>query len=577
MKNEAVAEETELTDIDRHFAKFISQFGGESNLIGKTAALLSRSIRERNICLDLGEPVPAAATDELEFPKADAWRAQLEKSRAFGGPDANTPIVISGDRLYLRRYWDYEQSLAQAILRKAKRNQPRQNVSNTQEEAIEAALQNQFTIIAGGPGTGKTTTVLEILQRLLEQPDGDRLRIRLAAPTGKAAARLQELLRKVHEDPKVDGKIKERLPRNASTIHRLLGFKPDSVFFWHDRRNPLPLDVLVVDEASMVALPLMAKAFEALSENARVILLGDRDQLASVEPGAVLADMADAASAQDSPLQNALLVLSKNYRFGNENAIYRLSIAVRAGNTDEASQILHESSFQELGSAATPSPLQIGARLEEIVLDQYKPYLSEKEPAKALAVFQRFRVLCALRDGPFGANQVNAVIEGILHKRGLITDPSHLYAGQPILVTRNDYQAGLFNGDVGIVLPDPADTAGTSQLWGWFIGQDNELRRLSPGRLPEYELAYAMTVHKSQGSEFDRVLLILPDRDSPVLTRELVYTGLTRASKRVDVWFNEEVLRASVGRKAVRASGLRDALAPTALPLSRPLEQGLLL
>jgi exodeoxyribonuclease V alpha subunit len=577
MKNEAVAEETELADIDRHFARFISQFGGESNLIGKTAALLSRSIRERNICLDLGEPVPAAATDELEFPKADEWRTQLEKSRAFGGPDANTPIVISGDRLYLRRYWDYEQSLAQAILRKAKRNQARQNVSNTQEEAIEAALQNQLTIIAGGPGTGKTTTVLEILQRLLEQPDGDRLRIRLAAPTGKAAARLQELLRKVHEDPKVDGKIKERLPRNASTIHRLLGFKPDSVFFWHDRRNPLPLDVLVVDEASMVALPLMAKMFEALSENARVILLGDRDQLASVEPGAVLADMADAASVQDSPLQNALLVLSKNYRFGNENAIYRLSIAVRAGNTDEALQMLHESGFQELGSAATPSPLQIGARLEEIVLDQYKPCLSEKEPAKALAVFQRFRVLCALREGPFGANQVNAVIEDILHKRGLITDPSHLYAGQPILVTRNDYQAGLFNGDVGIVLPDPADTAGTTQLWAWFIGQDNELRRLSPGRLPEYELAYAMTVHKSQGSEFDRVLLILPDRDSPVLTRELVYTGLTRASKRVEVWFNEEVLRASVGRKAVRASGLRDALAPNASPLWRPLEQGLLL
>lgn len=560
MKAETTAEQPNLADIDRHFANFIAQFGGDRDIVGRTAALLSRSVRQGHICLNMTDPHDVSDSETLELPAQSEWLAQLGKSPAFGPPDAITPIVVAKERLYLRRYWDYEQSLARAILKRAKRNRAGHAPSSTQAEAIEVALQNYFTIISGGPGTGKTTTVLQILQRLLQEEGGERFRIALAAPTGKAAARLQELLRKVQEDPKVSAKIRERLPRNASTIHRLLGWQSDSVFFRHDARNPLPLDVLVVDEASMVALPLMAKLFDALPENTRVILLGDRDQLASVEPGAVLADMAEAALVPNSLLQNALVVLSKNYRFGNENAIYRLSTAVRTGKSDEALRTLHETGLDELGSSAVPPFAQLADRLREIVIEHYKIYLSEKEPAKALAAFQRFRVLCALRGGPFGVNQINTVIEGILHKAGLITDPSHLYAGQPVLVTRNDYQSRLFNGDIGIILPDPADGEGGRQLWAWFIGQDNELRRMSPARLPDSERAYAMTVHKSQGSEFERVLLLLPNRDSPVVTRELIYTGLTRASNRVDLWFNEEVLRASIERQATRRSGLRDAL-----------------
>jgi len=490
---------------------------------------------------------------------------QLENSRAFGPAADGTPIVVASNRLYLRRYWDYEQSLACAILGRARRNKTGHKATGTQDAAVEAALRNYFTIISGGPGTGKTTTVLQILQRLLQEEDGERLRIALTAPTGKAAARLQELLRKVQEDPEVDQKIKERLPRHASTIHRLLGPKPDSVFFRHDARNPLPLDLLVVDEASMVALPLMAKLFDALTDKTRIILLGDRDQLASVEPGAVLADMAEAALASGSPLHNSLIVLSRNYRFGNENAIHRLASAVRVGDADTAVRILHETHSDELDSSNVPSAAQLPESLEKIVIESYKPCLAERNPAIALAAFQRFRVLCALREGPFGVNNVNKAIEGILHQRGLITDPTRLYAGQPILVTRNDYQTRLFNGDVGIMLPDPADDAETGQLWAWFTGQDNELRRMSPARLPDSERAFAMTVHKAQGSEFERVLFILPERDSPVVTRELIYTGVTRASRRVDVWFKEDVFRASVERKAMRRSGLREALyeAPT--------------
>ena len=566
MNTEASIAESDLADIDRHFARFIGQFGGDPNLVESAAILLSRSIRQGHICLDLRNPLPGETNYVADLAQSPA---KLRKSRAFGGPDESTPIIIdSFQRLYLRRYWDYQQSLAAAILRKAAHNRARKSESGTQEAAIKAALQNRFTIISGGPGTGKTTTVLQILQRFLQQSNGDRLRIALAAPTGKAAARLQELVRKMRESSDLDPKLKERIPQSASTIQRLLGWKADSVYFQHDARNPLAVDVLVVDEASMVALPLMAKLFDALPENARVILLGDRDQLASVEPGAVLADMAEAASAKGSPLQNALLVLSKNYRFGNANAIFKLSSAVRTGDSDEAVKILRESNF-ELGSAAIPLAKQLGAQLETSVIDQYKPYLEEKEPAKALAVLQQFRVLCALREGPFGVRQLNTQIEGILHKGGLIADPSRSYAGKPILVTQNDYQAQLFNGDVGILLPDPAENSGNAptQLWAWFVGQDNNVRRLSPARLPEHELGYAMTVHKAQGSEFECVLLILPDRDSPVLSRELIYTGVTRASKRVDVWFSEEVLRSSIARQAIRRSGLRDALTPNAQPL----------
>lgn len=569
--------ESDFADIDRHFAKFIGQFGGDPNLVESAALLLSRSIGQGHICLDLRDPLLGKANTLGDLAKLPA---KLKKSAAFGGPDESTPIVIDcSERLYLRRYWDYQQKLADAILRKAAHNRAPRDESGTQEAAIQAALQNRFTIISGGPGTGKTTTVLQILERLLQEPGGERLRIALVAPTGKAAARLQELLRKARENPGLAPNLKERMPRDASTIQRLLGFKPDSVYFQHDARHPLALDVLVVDEASMVALPLMAKLFDALPENARIILLGDRDQLASVEPGAVLADMAEAAAVNDGPLHGTLLVLSKNYRFGNENAIFKLSSAVRTGNSHEAVKILHGGRFQELGGAAVPKATALEMRLEETVVEQYNSYLAEKEPAKALAALQQFRVLSVLREGPFGVKQINRLIEAALHRRGLITDPSRLYAGQPILITRNDYQTRLFNGDVGILLPDQtdADSSEPDRLWAWFIGADSELRRLSPGRLPDHELAYAMTVHKAQGSEFDRVLLVLPDRDSPVLTRELIYTGVTRAAKRVDVWFNEEVLSASVARQAIRRSGLRDALVPKASLLSLPLEQGLLL
>ncbi len=571
--------EPEFADIDRHFADFIGRFGGDDTLVPLAAAMLSRAIREGNICLPLGTAPtqPAEANDIrfLEWPAVTTWRTALANSSAVGGPDAQTPLVVDEwDRLYLRRYWNYQQRLAVALRKKAAANHAKsQDATGTQAEAIDAAANNALTIISGGPGTGKTTTVLHILARLLQEAGNENLRIALAAPTGKAAARLEETLRMGLETLDCPDEVKTRIPVAASTIHRLLGVRGNSIYFRHDRQNPLPLDLLVIDEASMVALPLLAKLLDALPERCRVILLGDRDQLASVEPGAVLADIVDAAVAPGSLLRNAVVTLKKNYRFSERSGIHHLCGAVRQGDATKAMQILREQSYPDLVSSEISEPREWAAKFAEAVRTGFAAFAAEKEPAGALSRLGSFRVLSALRRGPFGVEGLNRKIEGILRDAGLI--PPHvtsLYAGKPILITQNDYQLRLHNGDVGVLLPDGEAKENPEQLWAWFIGQENTLRRFAPARLPQHDAAYAMTVHKSQGSEFDRALFILPDRDAPVLTRELIYTGLTRARSQVELWWNEAVFAQAVTRRAERNSGLRDLLISreTKIPPARP-------
>jgi exodeoxyribonuclease V alpha subunit len=544
----------EFADIDRHFARFINDFG-EGELPAIAAAMLSRNIRHGHICLDLvkgpvhfDEPLPV-----FIWPTLETWEKAFTKNRAIGGPADGRPLVLdNAGRLYLRRYWEYEKALAEAILLRCDSQKPANpRTGDLQELAIETALARRFVVISGGPGTGKTTTVLKILERMLSQPGGENLRIALAAPTGKAAARLQETLLAGG----ANGVRQDRLPKSASTLHRLLGSRRNSVYFRHNAKNPLPVDLVVVDEASMVPLTVMAKLFAALPHRANVILLGDRDQLSSVEPGAVLGDIARAAS-EPGPLQGSLVVLDKNYRFGNESNIFALCNAVREGEIERALKILNSGERPDVISGRTPPPLQVTERLRQRVIAGYSAYLRAPDPAEALKEFKKFRVLCALRTGPYGVESLNRTIEKILREERLVTGTQNTYAGMPILITQNDYQLRLYNGDIGILLPDPTN----GSLLAWFVGEDGGIRRVPPARLPEYEPAFVMTVHKSQGSEFDNVLLILPDKESPVLTRELIYTGLTRARSRVEVWFQESVLRAAIARTIQRGSGLRDRL-----------------
>ena len=546
----------EFAEIDRHFARFINGFS-EGDLPAVASALLSRNIRHGHVCLDLArgpalfeEPLPAFAWPDLR-----TWRKAFAKSRAVGAPDQGRPLVLDdAGRFYLRRYWEYEKILAQGILMRCDGQTPANpGTGDLQELAIEAALARRFVIISGGPGTGKTTTVLRILKRMVSERHGEKLRIVLAAPTGKAAARLQETLRAGAGN---GSSVQDHLPKSASTLHRLLGSRHNSVYFQHNAKNPLPVDLVVVDEASMVPLTMMAKLFDALPKRTRVILLGDRDQLSSVEPGAVLGDIANAAS-EPGPLNGSLVVLEKNYRFGNESHIFALSNAVRYGEVDQALEILNSGERPDLFAGTTPPPSQVAEQLRQRVIAGYSRYLRTADPAEALKEFKKFRVLCAFRVGPYGVESLNRTIEKILREEGLLSGTQNTCPGMPILITQNDHPLGLYNGDIGILLPDPADR---SLLLAWFIGEDGGLRRIPPARLPEHEPAFAMTVHKSQGSEFDNVLFLLPDKDSPLLTRELIYTGLTRARTRVEVWFQESVLRAAVSRKIQRGSGLRDRL-----------------
>jgi exodeoxyribonuclease V alpha subunit len=428
-----------------------------------------------------------------------------------------------------------------------------------QRLAAQTAIKQNLTVITGGPGTGKTRTVVVLLALLVEQfaASGRLPRIALAAPTGKAGARLKEAIRTTAEELKLPEAIRTALPDEATTLHRLLGTLPDSPYFRHDASRPLPVDVVIVDEASMVDLALMAKLFDAVPPAARLILLGDKDQLASVEAGYVLGDICQAAEAPGAPLHRHIVELRKNYRFRERSGIQQLSGCVNAGDAAGAFAELTRD-HEDVASAELPAAGALAQALRTPVLAGFRSYLEAATPEEALQHFSRFRILAALRRGPFGVENLNRAAEQILAEAALIQADAPQYHGRPIIIRQNEPNLRLFNGDVGLLLRDEA--AG-GDLRAFFLDAEGALRRFLPGRLPAHETAFAMTVHKSQGSEFQRVLLVLPDREHPVCTRELVYTGLTRARQHVELWYREPALRNAIARRTVRTSGLQDALA----------------
>lgn len=517
-----MTENTPFSALDRQFGDFVQRLhGAAAPALREAAMLLSRRRAEGHICIEV---------------------EALPESKTVGGGEEFTPLVLHDGRLYLRRYWEYEQQLAQAILARAGGKVPKRKPKDQQEFAALTAATRSFSVITGGPGTGKTHTVRAILKLLRAQPGGAELQIKLAAPTGKAAARLSDALRESGLE--------------ATTIHRLLGTIPDSPYFRHDRERPLTADVVIIDEASMVDLALMAKLLQAVPLTSRLILLGDRNQLASVEAGNVLADICEAAQAEDSPLHGAVVELQRNYRFAETGGIYKTSSAINAGDADAALQAL-QLPDGEVRWNKLPAVEKLSAALRDRIVSGYGAYLRASDPATALAALQQFRILCAVRQGPFGVESLNSLAEKVLANAGLLTPRSGWYAGRPVMITRNDRHLQLFNGDSGIILPD---TEAGGELRAFFLSAEGRLRRVLPSRLPQHETAFALTVHKSQGSEFDRLLLVLPEKDSPVLTRELLYTAITRARAGVELWSNEETFRAAVQRRTIRASGLRETL-----------------
>jgi exodeoxyribonuclease V alpha subunit len=626
------------------------------------AALVSHQLGRGHVCLDLeatlNDPymVLSLPPEEDDMPNPEAllqpkdllagwtktqWLADLMQPELVGDGEGNTPLVLIGHRLYLRRYWRYERQVEAAIRQRFAASAtieaalpatefkatldalfPTSDAGKTDWQKIACALaaRSAFSIVTGGPGTGKTTTVVRLLALLqsiaLSQDAGRPLQIRLAAPTGKAAARLQESISGaignlpafVQDNPA----LKASIPSEVTTLHRLLGTRPDSRMFRHDARNPLPLDVLVVDEGSMVDLEMMAAMLLALPVKSRLILLGDKDQLASVEAGSVLGELCRRAQqghflpttanwiktmtgnhidealidSGGSALDQHIVMLRESRRFNAASGIGQLASAVNAGDKQGTHAVWahnysdlyrHDIPNLEdprlanvlLGPSAGEASPQGFAGYLEIVRNERPEVNADKADfdrwaAKVLGAHGKFQLLCALKNGPFGVKGMNGRIEDLLKKKQLIQPTGSWYEGRPVLVTRNDYRLGLMNGDIGITLSYPTQNKVTGEpvlcakvAFPKGDGADG-IHWVLPSRLLSVETVFALTVHKAQGSEFEHCALLLPPERNPVLTRELVYTGITRGKS----WFslicagNPKILDEASARTVQRSGGL---------------------
>jgi exodeoxyribonuclease V alpha subunit len=595
-----------LTAADVHVASTLGRLCDERDeRVLLAAALAVRAVRLGSVCLDLprarasvGDVEDPADVDALPWPETAAWMAAVETSPlvavgADGGP-ADRPVRLVDGLLYLDRYWREERLVAAELRARGARPAPALDRSRLvraldryfggeapdhQRLAVLAAATGWVTVVAGGPGTGKTTTVarlLAVLDAALESP----LRVALAAPTGKAAARLQEAVGDELSALRARGHPVPASP-GASTLHRLLGWRPDSHSrFRHHAGNHLPYDLVVVDETSMVSLTLMSRLLEAVRSDARLVLVGDPDQLASVEAGAVLGDLvhrperpaADAREAlladlvpgdMEPPdevrteLRNDVVRLRSVYRY--RGAIAALAEAVRRGDPDGVMAVLldDDPAVQLVEPVAVEARTPVGLEsLRRDVVDAGRRMVAaarEGDDVGALAALEQHRLLCAHRHGPYGVSRWAADVERWLAATidGYATD-GEWYVGRPLIVTANDYELGLYNGDSGVVV----DRAGIGPVAVFARGSE-EVVEVPPSRLGAVQTVHAMTVHRAQGSQFARVTVLLPPPDSPLLTRELLYTAVTRARDAVRVVGSDASVRTAVVRPVVRASGLR--------------------
>ncbi|PKN11920.1 MAG: exodeoxyribonuclease V subunit alpha [Deltaproteobacteria bacterium HGW-Deltaproteobacteria-4] len=572
----------------RHFAALLQRLAPEDNpLVSNLGASLVDAGENGDVCLDLRQDA-----------ESETLLAILQQASVVGAPGEWKPLILDATgRLYLYRQWEAEHHLAAELI--ARGEGLRENIDTVvlsdglqrlfplradgtpDEQAVAAAtaILKNFSVITGGPGTGKTTTVVKVLALLIEQAK-EPLRIALTAPTGKAAARLRESISRARAALPCAPEVREAIPVETATLHRLLGANASGTAFRYGAERQLRVDVVVLDEASMVNLSLMRQLVSALPRTAQLIILGDRDQLASVEAGEVLADLCGGGEVgrsagftallaglfgqggrtQCSPmvsgLADAIVTLQQSRRFDAQGAIGTLCRLLNAGDGEAALRLLHSGD-----KSAIWSDLMDQAALTAAIVDEVDhwvaDYLAAENPQESLRRFGNFMLLTALRQGPTGSISLNQRIEELLIRRQRIAGGKLWYAGRPVMITRNALGQDLFNGDIGLCLPDPA---ADGALRVFFTTAAGEARGLAPLTLPAHETAFAMTVHKSQGSEFDRVLLILPGQCSAILTRELLYTAVSRARDSLQIFGDAETFVEAAQERVVRSSGLREQL-----------------
>ena len=684
-----------LRELDLAFTQTVDELAREQSdqpgpLVILLCALVSHQVGRGHVCLNLDhlqrEPAVTLALPPASAPLQRAELApqapaallrsltreelldELSRSALVGDGTTSTPLVLKGPRLYLLRFWGLERRIANGIRQRLESPTTLVDVTSEETQTLGTALdvlfgrgeapdyqkiacalaaRRRFGIITGGPGTGKTTTVVRLLAALQSVASASsrlqKHRIRLAAPTGKAAARLNESI-----SGAVNSLALEQLPGDLSvadipsqvtTLHRLLGARMSGRQFRYHHDNRLPVDILVIDESSMVDVEMMASVMDALPDDAQLILIGDKDQLASVDAGAILGELCHRASQGHysdntaawvscvtgyalpeelldrggSALDQSVAMLRKSYRFGQDSGIGTLARAVNTDSLDARLESRFRSGeFADVALIETETgktdPLAMLSRMAISGLPDafpgkgegrvergnliapprgYRHYLEllqntrpedhapQREwdgfARRVLDAFNDFQILCALRHGPWGVETINPLVASTLQRAGLIAQTSGWYHGRPVLITANDYNLGLMNGDIGIAMAIPwtvsagarsgtaSEDKATALRVAFPAGDgSNAVRWISPSRLQQHETVYAMTVHKAQGSEFTHTCLVLPNHSSPVLSRELIYTGITRARH----WFSllagdQEVFREAIGTRVTRVSGLR--------------------
>ncbi|MEN8139694.1 MAG: exodeoxyribonuclease V subunit alpha [Thermodesulfobacteriota bacterium] len=583
-----------LAPVDYHLALLLGRRLGAGPDEQLLAALVSHAARAGHSCLDRQQCLAgeaALAPYESLLAKI-AWEPQ--KWRGVGEAGDYLPLIRQGQRLFLHRFFQLEATIAAHLSALRQRgaagpvaDEERLKLKEMldryfpagpgegseidwQKVAAALAVLQPLTIISGGPGTGKTSTVARLLAIILAvSPTPPR--VAMVAPTGKAAMRLGQSLQRAQE-----GLAGTTIPTTAATIHRLLGVIPGSTSFCHGQDNPLAVDLVVVDEVSMIDVSLMASLLAALPPHARLILLGDKDQLASVKPGAVFADICGAGSttgfsprlaaelarltgqrvteeSEAGPLTDNLVELRHSYRYPAASQLGQVASFVNKGGVEQALEVLSGPGDVRLLPLA-----ELEAELARLARSWYGAYLDEEELPAIFTALDRFRILVATRRGPLGLANINSFVEEVLRSCGLIgpAGPGDHYHGRPIMIRHNDYGLGLFNGDVGVIRQGD-----DGQLHAFFPDGQGGFRSLHPGQLPAHDTVFAMTIHKSQGSEFAHLALLLP-AECRHLSRELFYTGLTRARESATIVAGPQTVAATISRRLTRMSGLGRALGP---------------